>query len=63
LLDTFYRWRRKYSELAVAKPRCWGSPRLTRRLRREGWAVNHGRIERLVREELECRKVSQSIGR
>lgn len=37
-------------ELAVAKPR-WGSPRLTWRLRREGWAVNHKRIERLVREE------------
>lgn len=37
-------------ELAVAKPR-WGSPRLTWRLRREGWAVNHKRIERLVRLE------------
>lgn len=37
-------------ELAVAKPR-WGSPRLTWRLRREGWVVNHKRIERLVREE------------
>jgi len=37
-------------ELAVAKPR-WGSPRLTWRLRREGWAVNHKRIERLVRRE------------
>jgi len=37
-------------ELAVAKPR-WGSPRLTWRLRRDGWAVNHKRIERLVREE------------
>ncbi len=37
-------------ELAVAKPR-WGSPRLTWRLRREGWAVNHKRIERLVRQE------------
>ena len=36
-------------ELAVAKPR-WGSPRLTWRRRREGWAVNHKRIERLVRE-------------
>jgi putative transposase len=29
----------------------WGSPRLTWRLRREGWAVNHKRIERLLREE------------
>jgi putative transposase len=37
-------------ELAVAKPR-WGSPRLTWRLRREGWRVNHKRIERLVRLE------------
>ena len=37
-------------ELAVAKPR-WGSPRLTWRLRREGWVVNHKRIERLVRRE------------
>ena len=37
-------------ELAVLKPR-WGSPRLTWRLRREGWAVNHKRIERLLREE------------
>ena len=36
--------------LAVAKPR-WGSPRLTWRLRRDGWRVNHKRIERLVREE------------
>lgn len=37
-------------ELAVAKPR-WGSPRLTWRLRRDGWRVNHKRIERLVRVE------------
>ena len=37
-------------ELAVAKPR-YGSPRLTWRLRREGWRVNHKRIERLVRVE------------
>jgi putative transposase len=36
--------------LAIAKPR-WGSPRLTWGLRREGWAVNHKRIERLVRVE------------
>ncbi|MGH2608425.1 MAG: IS3 family transposase [Tepidiformaceae bacterium] len=35
-------------ELAVAKPR-WGSPRLTWRLRREGWGINHKRIERLLR--------------
>lgn len=37
-------------ELAVLKPR-WGSPRLTWRLRRDGWMVNHKRIERLVRVE------------
>lgn len=37
-------------ELAVLKPR-WGSPRLTWRLRREGWPVNHKRIERLLRVE------------
>jgi len=36
--------------LAVAKPR-WGSPRLTWRLRRDGWRVNHKRVERLLREE------------
>lgn len=34
----------------MAKPR-WGSPRLKWRLRRDGWPVNHKRIERLVREE------------
>lgn len=37
-------------ELAVLKPR-WGSPRLTWRLRREGWPVNHKRVERLLRLE------------
>lgn len=37
-------------ELAVAKPR-WGSPRLTWRLKREGWPINHKRVERLVRVE------------
>ena len=35
---------------AEAKPR-WGSPRLTWRLRRDGWPVNHKRIERLLRVE------------
>lgn len=38
----------RLGELAEARPR-WGSPRLTWRLRREGWPVNHKRIERLVR--------------
>jgi len=42
--------RGRLRDLAVTKPR-WGSPRLTWRLRREGWAVNHKRIERLVRAE------------
>jgi putative transposase len=42
--------RARLGELAVAKPR-WGSPRLTWRRRREGWPVNHTRIERLVRAE------------
>lgn len=37
-------------ELAALKVR-WGSPRLTWLLRREGWAVNHKRIERLLRGE------------
>ncbi|MBK6780897.1 MAG: transposase [Gemmatimonadetes bacterium] len=42
--------RQRLGELALAKPR-WGSPRFTWRLQREGWEVNHKRIERLVREE------------
>ena len=42
--------REQLRELAVAKPR-WGSPRLTWRLRWDGWRVNHKRIDRLVREE------------
>lgn len=37
-------------ELAIVKPR-WGSPRLTWRLQRDGWAINHKRIERLLRVE------------
>ena len=42
-------WERLQA-LAVAKPR-WGSPRLTWKLQREGWRVNHKRIERLLRTE------------
>lgn len=42
--------RARLCELAATKVR-WGSPRLTWRLRREGWPVNHKRIERLMREE------------
>lgn len=37
-------------ELAAQKVR-WGSPRLTWLLQREGWVVNHKRVERLLREE------------
>ena len=37
-------------EMAATKVR-WGSPRLTWWLTREGWHVNHKRIERLMREE------------
>lgn len=36
--------------LALEKPR-WGAPRLTWRLRREGFVVNHKRIARLLRVE------------
>lgn len=43
-------WRARLHELAAAKPR-WGTRRLTWRLRREGWRVNHKRVARLVREE------------
>ena len=42
--------RTRLRELAATKVR-WGSPRLTWKLRREGWPVNHKRIERLMREE------------
>lgn len=42
--------RERLREIAAAKVR-WGSPRLTWKLRREGWPVNHKRIERLMREE------------
>lgn len=40
----------RLTSAAEAKPR-WGSPRLTWLLRREGWPVNHKRIERLLRQE------------
>jgi len=42
--------RTRLRELAEAKRR-YGCPRLTVLLRREGWRVNHKRIERLYREE------------
>jgi putative transposase len=42
--------RQRLIQLAEARPR-WGSPRLTWKLRREGWPVNHKRIERVLRQE------------
>jgi putative transposase len=42
--------RQRLRELAEARRR-WGCPMLYLMLRREGWAVNHKRIERLYREE------------
>lgn len=42
--------RQRLCELADAHPR-WGSPRLTWRLRRDGWRDNHKRIERCYRAE------------
>lgn len=42
--------RARLHELAVQRPR-WGSPRLTWRLRRDGWPVNPKRIARLCRED------------
>lgn len=42
--------RARLQELAVQKPR-WGSPRLTWRLRRDGWRVNPKRVARLLRED------------
>lgn len=42
--------RERLRALAEERRR-WGCPMLYRVLRREGWAVNHKRIERLYREE------------
>ena len=42
--------RHRLRELAEERRR-WGCPMLYLMLRREGWAVNHKRIERLYREE------------
>lgn len=41
--------RSRLRELAEQRRR-WGAPRLYVRLRREGWIVNHKRVERLYRE-------------
>ena len=42
--------RKRLRELAESRPR-WGMRRLHFLLRREGWTVNHKRVERLYREE------------
>jgi putative transposase len=42
--------RKRLRELAERHPR-WGSPRLTWLLWREGWNVNHKRVERVYRSE------------
>lgn len=42
--------RERLRTLALVKPR-WGYRRLHWLLRREGWAVNHKRVQRLYREE------------
>ena len=42
--------RKRLRELAESRPR-WGMRRLHVLLRREGWHVNHKRVERLYREE------------
>ena len=50
--------RARLKELAEVKRR-YGSPRLTDLLRRQGWPVNHKRVERLYREEglqVRCRR-------
>jgi putative transposase len=42
--------RKRLRELAEARKR-FGSPRLTILLNREGWVINHKRVERVYREE------------
>jgi len=42
--------RKRVREIAEAKRR-YGCPRIYVRLRREGWTVNHKKVERLYREE------------
>ena len=42
--------RQAPKELA-SKKRKWGCPLLFKQLKREGWQVNHKRVERLYREE------------
>jgi len=50
--------RTRLRALAAERPR-WGYRRLHVLLRREGWAVNHKRVQRLYREEglaVRCRR-------
>lgn len=42
--------RARIEALCLEFPR-YGAPRLTRQLQREGWVVNHKRVERILREE------------
>jgi putative transposase len=42
--------RARMREIAALKRR-YGSPRISGRLRREGWRVNHKKVERIYREE------------
>ena len=42
--------RTRIREIAETKRR-YGCPRITVRLRREGWRVNHKNVERIYREE------------
>jgi len=42
--------RKRLRELAEIRKR-FGSPRMTTLLRREGWVINHKRVERVYREE------------
>jgi putative transposase len=44
-------FRRERLKVLAEERRRWGCPMLYQMIRREGWPVNHKRIERLYREE------------
>ena len=48
--DRNQKLRKRLRKLAAKRNR-WGCPLLLKTLRREGWDVNHKRVERLYREE------------